>query len=182
MGTVVGGCGAPRCRQPVRRRSRVNPCSPPGVARGRFVGGQQSGLARCKPPPLFMGGASSCSSQERRRGEPWGAAPRPIAPTYLPQPMHAWLVWCWPACAWCVYGDVLAAAAVLLVLGFLSRLMVGLLGVGSLALQWALAQSDAIRVVVMPVSVLVGCARVGRCTTRRVTLPVVFWRRVDAVF
>ena len=26
--------------------------SPPGVARGRFVGGHQSGLAGCKPPPL----------------------------------------------------------------------------------------------------------------------------------
>ena len=25
--------------------------SPPGVARGCFVGGQQSGLAGCKPPP-----------------------------------------------------------------------------------------------------------------------------------
>ena len=58
--------------------------SPPGVARGRFVGGQQSGLAGCKPPPLFTCGASSCSSQGRRQGEPWGASPRPSAPTYLP--------------------------------------------------------------------------------------------------
>ena len=58
--------------------------SPPGVARGRFVGGQQSGLAGCKPPPLFTRGASSCSSQGRRQGEPWGASPRPSAPTYLP--------------------------------------------------------------------------------------------------
>ena len=60
--------------------------SPPGVARGRFVGGQQSGLAGCKPPPLFTRGASSCSSQGRRQGEPWGASPRPSAPTYLPHP------------------------------------------------------------------------------------------------
>ena len=37
--------------------------SPPGVARGRFVRGKQSGLAGCKPPPLFTRGASSCSSQ-----------------------------------------------------------------------------------------------------------------------
>ena len=59
--------------------------SPPGVARGRFVGGQQSGLAGCKPPPLFTRGASSCSSQGRRQGEPWGASPRPSAPTYLPE-------------------------------------------------------------------------------------------------
>ena len=58
--------------------------SPPGVARGRFVGGQQSGLAGCKPPPLFTRRASSCSSQGRRQGEPWGASPRPSAPTYLP--------------------------------------------------------------------------------------------------
>ena len=58
--------------------------SPPGVARGRFVGGHQSGLAGCKPPPLFMRGASSCSSQRQRQREPWGASPRPSAPTYLP--------------------------------------------------------------------------------------------------
>ena len=58
--------------------------SPPGVARDCFVGGQQSGLAGCKPPPLFTREASSCSSQGRRQGEPWGASPRPSAPTYLP--------------------------------------------------------------------------------------------------
>ena len=60
--------------------------SPPSVARGRFVGGQPSGLAGCKPPPLLMRRASSCSSQGRRQGEPWGASPRPSAPTYLPPP------------------------------------------------------------------------------------------------
>ena len=38
--------------------------SPPGDARGRFVAVQQSGLAACKPPPLFMNRAFSCSSQE----------------------------------------------------------------------------------------------------------------------
>ena len=58
--------------------------SPPSVARGRFVGGHQSGLAGCKPPPLFMRGASSCPSQGPRQGEPWGASPRPSAPIYLP--------------------------------------------------------------------------------------------------
>ena len=62
--------------------------SPPGVARGRFVGGQQSGLAGSKPPPLFTRGASSCSSQGRRQGEPWGASPRPSAPTHLPARRH----------------------------------------------------------------------------------------------
>ena len=58
--------------------------SPPGVARGRSVGGQQSGVAGSKPPPVFTRGTSSCSSQGRRQGEPWGASPRPSAPTYLP--------------------------------------------------------------------------------------------------
>ena len=58
--------------------------SPPGVARGRFVGGQQSGLAGSKPSLLFTRGASSCWSQGRRQGGPWGASPRPSAPTYLP--------------------------------------------------------------------------------------------------
>ena len=71
---------------PSRRDKHVTlaAISPPGVARGRFVGGQQSGLAGCKPPPLFTRGASSCSSQGRSQGEPWGASPRPSAPSYLP--------------------------------------------------------------------------------------------------
>ena len=71
---------------PSRRDKHVTlaAISPLGVARGRFVGGQQSGLAGCKPAPLFTRGASSCSSQGRRQGEPWGASPRPSAPTYLP--------------------------------------------------------------------------------------------------
>ena len=71
---------------PSRRDNHVTPAaiSPPGDARGRFVGGQQSGVAGCKPPPLLTRGASSCSSQGRRQGEPRGASPRPSAPTYLP--------------------------------------------------------------------------------------------------
>ena len=60
--------------------------SPPGVAQGRFVGGHLTGLAGCKPPPIFMRGASSCSSQGRRQGETRGAPPRLSAPTYLPFP------------------------------------------------------------------------------------------------
>ena len=62
--------------------------SPPGVARGRFVGGHQSGLAVRKPPPLFQRGAPSCSSQRRRQRKPWGASPRPSTPTYLPTCDH----------------------------------------------------------------------------------------------
>ena len=76
---------------PSRRDKHVTlaAISPPGVARGRFVGGQQSGLAGCKPPPLFTRGASSCSSQGRRQGKPRGASPRPSAPTYLPTSVGA---------------------------------------------------------------------------------------------
>ena len=71
---------------PSRRDKQVTPAaiSPPGVARGRFVGGQQSGLAGCKAPLLFARGTSSCSSQGQRKGERRGASPRPSAPTYLP--------------------------------------------------------------------------------------------------
>ena len=58
--------------------------SPPGVARGLFVRGHQSALVGCKQPPLLTRGASSCSSQGRHQGEPWGASPRLSAPTYLP--------------------------------------------------------------------------------------------------
>ena len=71
---------------PSRRDKHVTlaATSPPGVSRARFVGGQQSGLAGCKPPPLFKCGASSCSSQRQRQREPWRTSPRPSAPTYLP--------------------------------------------------------------------------------------------------
>ena len=58
--------------------------SPPGLARGSLVGGHQSGLAGCKPPPLFTRETSSCSSQGQHQGEPWGASLLPSAPTYLP--------------------------------------------------------------------------------------------------
>ena len=58
--------------------------SPPGDAWGRLVGGDQSGLGGCKPPPLFKRGASSCSSQRQRWREPRGAPPRRSAPTYPP--------------------------------------------------------------------------------------------------
>ena len=70
---------------PSRQDKRVTlaAISPPGIARGRFVGGHQSGLAGCQPPPLFMRGASPCPSQGQRQGEPWGASPPPSAPTHL---------------------------------------------------------------------------------------------------
>ena len=112
----------------------------------------------------------------------WRTTVSPTRWTPFPfRPMHAWLVWCCLACVSSVYDHVVAAAAVLLVHGCLSHLMVGLFGVGSLTLQRSLARSDVVRVVVMPVSVWVGCARVVLYKTRRVTLPVVVWRHVDAV-
>ena len=77
------------------------------------------------------------------------------------RPMHAWPVWCWPACVWSVYGHAVAAAVVLLVWGHVGRLMVGLFAVGSLALQRALAQSDLVRVGALLVSTLVGACCVG---------------------
>ena len=77
------------------------------------------------------------------------------------RPMHAWPVWCRPACVWSVFCHVVAAAVVLLVHGRVSRLMSGLFGVGSLALQRAPARSDVVRVVAMLASVLVGCSCVG---------------------
>ena len=82
---------------PSRRDKHVTLAAirPPGVARGHFVGGRQSGLAGCNPPPLCTRGASSCSSQGRRQGKPWGASPRPSAPTYLPvRPVSA-THWLW---------------------------------------------------------------------------------------
>ena len=85
----------------------------------------------------------------------WRTTVLPTRPTPFPfRPMHAWLVRCWPACVWSVYGHVVAAAAVLLVHGCRSHLIAGLFAVGSLALQRALARSDG--VAVMSVSVLIG--------------------------
>ena len=74
--------------------------SPPVVARGRFVGAHQSGLAGCKSPPLFKRGAASCSSQRQREREPWGASPRLSAPTYLPGRKGFWFA---HPCAFCLY-------------------------------------------------------------------------------
>ena len=71
------------------------------------------------------------------------------------RPVHAWLVWCWPACVWSVYGQVAAAAAVLLVRGCLGRLMVGLVCVGSIALLPVVVPPHVVYAAGMSVSVLV---------------------------
>ena len=56
----------------------------PVLPRAALFGGHQSDLAGCKSPPLFKRGASSFPSQRQHQREPWGASPRPSAPTYLP--------------------------------------------------------------------------------------------------
>ena len=88
-----------------------------------------------------------------------------VSPAHLTpfpyRPMHVRPVWCWLACVRSVYGHVVSAAVVLMVSGRVSRLLVGWLGVGSLALQQALAQSDLLRACVLLVAVLVGASCVG---------------------
>ena len=84
------------------------------------------------------------------------------------RPVHAWLVWCWPACVWSVYGQVAAAAAVLLVRGRLGRLMVGLVCVGSIALLPVVVPPHVVYAAGMSVSVLVSgvvvCPSVVSCS------------------
>ena len=64
----------------------------------------------------------------------------PHGTPFLFRTLHAWPVGCWPACVWSVYCRVLAAAAVWLVHGCVSRLMVGLFVVGSFLLLPALSR------------------------------------------
>ena len=75
--------------------------------------------------------------------------------------MHVRPVWCCPACVRSVYGHVVSPVVVLLVRGRVSRLLVGVFGVGFLSLQRALAQSDLLRAGVLLVAVLVGASCVG---------------------
>ena len=76
------------------------------------------------------------------------------------RPVHAWLVCCWPACVWSVYGLVAAAAAVWLVRGCLGRLMVGLVCVGAIALLPLVVLPNVVCVAGTSVSVLVSCVLV----------------------
>ena len=77
------------------------------------------------------------------------------------RPMYVRQVWCLPACVRSVYGHAVSAAVVLLVRSRVSRLLVGLFGVGSLALQRPLAQSGLLRAGVLLVALLVGAICVG---------------------
>ena len=77
-----------------------------------------------------------------------GAWRTTVSPTrWMPfplRPVHTWLVRCWPACVWSVYGQVAAAAAVWLVRSCLGRLMVGLFCVGSVALLPVVASRNVV--------------------------------------
>ena len=66
---------------PARRDKHVTlaAISPLGVARGRFIGGQQSGLAGCKTPPLFVTGATPEGTMGRL-----STTECTYLPTYLP--------------------------------------------------------------------------------------------------
>ena len=92
------------------------------------------------------------------------------------RPVHAWLVWCWPACVWSVYGQVAAAAAVLLVRGLLGRLMVGLVCGGSSALLPVVVPPNVVYADGMSVLVLVSgvvvCSSVVLCSLLPLVGPV----------
>ena len=96
--------------------------------------------------------------------------------------VHAWLVWCWLACVWSVYGRAVGSPALLSVHGCVNLLTGGLFVVASFALKLALAEPDLVRVVVMSVSLLVCCASVDLRSTRPVGAPVVQGRTVDDLF
>ena len=95
----------------------------------------------------------------------WRIMVSPTHGTPFPsRPLHAWLVWCWPACVRSVYCWVVFSAAVWLVHGCVSRRMVGLCVVQSIALS-LLSSRLVLRFVVAGyshVAVIVlrpGCAR-----------------------
>ena len=80
---------------------------------------------------------------------PWCTMVPPTRGTPVPfRPLHARPVWRWPACLWSVSGQVVVSAAVWLVLGCVSRLIVGLFAVGSFSLQLVLAHLVVVHVVV----------------------------------
>ena len=132
--------------------------------------------------------AAFCCVRGHGRWRAWRTTVSPTRWTPFPfRPVHAWLVWCWPACVWSVYGQVAAAAAVWLVRGCLGRLMVGLVCVGSVALLPVVVSPNVVCVAGTSVSVLVSCVLVcpsvvlcslstfvGRVRNGRVTFSVVF--------
>ena len=102
-----------------------------------------------------------CCVRGYGRWRAWRTTVSPTCWTRFPfRPVHAWLVWCWPACVWSVYGQVAAAAAVWSVRGCLGRLMVGLVCVGSVALLPVVVSPNVVCVAGMSVFVLVSCVLV----------------------
>ena len=92
----------------------------------------------------------------------WRTTVSPTRWTPFPfRPVHAWLVWCLPACLWSVYGQVAAAAAVWLLSGCLGRLTVSLVCVGSVALLPVVVSPNVVCAAGISVSVLVSCVLVG---------------------
>ena len=114
-------------------------------------------------------GVVFCCVRGHGRRRAWRTTVSPTRWTPFPfQPVHAWLVWCWPACVWSVYRQVAAAAAVLLVRGRLGRLMVGLSCVGSIPLLPVVVPPHVVYAAGMSVSVLVSgvvvCPSVVLCS------------------
>ena len=103
----------------------------------------------------------------RRRARRTTVSPTLWTP-FPSRPVQAWLVWCWLACVWSVYGQVAAAEAALLVRGCLGRLMVGLVCVGSIALLPVVVPPHVVYAAGMSVSVLVSgvvvCPSVVLCS------------------
>ena len=76
-----------------------------------------------------------CPARGYGRRRAWRTMMSPTRAAQFPfRPLHARLARCWPACVWSVYGPVVISAAVWLVHGSVSRLMVGLFVVWSFLL------------------------------------------------
>ena len=89
--------------------------------------------------------AALCCARGYGGRRAWRTMVLPTHGTPFPfRPLHARLVWCWPACVWSVYCRVVFFAAVRLVHGCVRRLTVGLFVVGFIALQPAPAQPDVV--------------------------------------
>ena len=173
VGMVVSGRGAPRCRNSVGRRSRFNPCTPGWFGVGRLACGLFTVMWRLQ---LWCGwcavvAAASWSVAWRQshgfirglgRRRAWHTTVSPTRWTPFPfGPVHAWLVSCWPACVWSVYGQVAAAAAVWSVRGCLGHLMVGLVCMGFVALLPVVVSLNVVCAAGTSVSALASCVLLG---------------------
>ena len=77
---------------PSRRDKCVTPVaiSPPGATRGRFVGGHQSGVTGCKPPPLFKPEPLAVCHSGNASGNHGAPLHNPVhLPTYLLHGIYA---------------------------------------------------------------------------------------------